>query len=105
KAGHEPIRRGVEHGESDVRRGTGDQYDCERQIAENAPAPLTGCRRIRLRAGLAGQHNPRWKSEKAGRKYRRTPRSNGERGGEFQGAAVRKDDEATAQKVSCDALA
>ncbi len=41
KAGHEPVRRGVEHRESDVGRGTRDEHDRERQIAENAPAPVT----------------------------------------------------------------
>src|SRR6202012_3329622 len=30
----------------------------ERQIAENAPAPVTGCGRVRLRAGLARQQDP-----------------------------------------------
>src|SRR6202042_3836579 len=67
--GHEPVRRGVEHRESDVRRGARDQHDRRRQIAENAPAPITRRRRVRLGGGLAGQQDPHWKSEKLGGHY------------------------------------
>ena len=55
------------------------------------PQPVPGCRRVRLGGGLAGQQNPHWKSEKSdGPNAAGSLRSNGEQGGKFQGAAVRK---------------
>ena len=58
ETGHEPVRRSVEHRETDVRGRARDQHDRERQIAENAPAPGLGYGRVRLGAGLDGQQNP-----------------------------------------------
>ena len=79
ETGHQPVRRRVEHRKSDVRRRTRDQDDRERQIAENAPAPIPACGRVRIGAGLAGQQRPQRKSKNWTAKTRRNRRSNGER--------------------------